>query len=266
MKRYIRLLILPLALALISTACKSGTPTATTPPSKTPAPPAGSAEAKKSPTPVAPVPAKPATPPQATSTTMIKVTPMPTPKPPQPTTATASAAPATTAASKPIIVIKTGLGTIEVELDPVNAPVTTRNFLSYVAKRHFDGTIFHRVIANFMIQGGGFTADMAQKPTGAGIVNESGNGLPNKRGTIVMARTSVPDSATAQFFVNVQDNPGLDGKPGRPGYAVFGKVVAGMDVVDKIRAVPTRSIPVPNGQPMGDVPVQTVLIESITQK
>jgi cyclophilin family peptidyl-prolyl cis-trans isomerase len=266
MKRLVQTLIFPLALAAIAAACKSGTPTATTPPSKTPALPASSAEAKKNATPVAPVPTKPATPPQATTTPIVKVTPMPTSKPPQPTTATAPAAPTTAAASKPVVVIKTSLGTIEVELDPVNAPVTTRNFLSYVAKRHFDGTIFHRVIANFMIQGGGYTADMDEKRTGAGIVNESNNGLPNKRGTIVMARTPLPDSATAQFFINVQDNPGLDGKPGRPGYAVFGKVVAGMDVVDKIRAVPTRSVTAPNGQPMGDVPVQTVTIESVTQK
>ncbi|MBL0943437.1 MAG: peptidyl-prolyl cis-trans isomerase [Hydrogenophaga sp.] len=142
--------------------------------------------------------------------------------------------------AKPRVKLSTSLGDIVVELDAAKAPKTVENFLQYVEEKHYDGTVFHRVIGNFMIQGGGFTADMQQKPTRAPVPLEAGNGLKNDRGTIAMARTSNPNSATSQFFINVVDNAGLNApSPDGYGYTVFGKVVAGMDVVDKIRAVPT---------------------------
>ncbi len=136
--------------------------------------------------------------------------------------------------------LDTSLGTIVLELDREKAPKTVDNFLQYVKAGHYDGTIFHRVIADFMVQGGGMKPDMSEKPTRPPIPLESRNGLSNVRGTVAMARTMVPDSATAQFFINVKDNAFLDQANSRDGngYAVFGKVVAGMDVVDKIRAVP----------------------------
>jgi peptidyl-prolyl cis-trans isomerase A (cyclophilin A) len=136
--------------------------------------------------------------------------------------------------------LATSLGDIVVELDREKAPQTVDNFVSYVKAGHYDGTIFHRVIENFMIQGGGMRPDMSEKPTRPPIPLESRNGLSNVRGTVAMARTMDPNSATAQFFINVKDNPFLDQPNSRDGngYAVFGKVVAGMDVVDKIRAVP----------------------------
>jgi peptidyl-prolyl cis-trans isomerase A (cyclophilin A) len=136
--------------------------------------------------------------------------------------------------------LSTSLGDIVVELDREKAPKTVDNFLQYVKAGHYDGTVFHRVIENFMIQGGGMKPDMSEKPTRAPIPLESRSGLTNVRGTISMARTMVPDSATAQFFINVKDNPFLDQANARDGngYAVFGKVVSGMDVVDKIKAVP----------------------------
>jgi peptidyl-prolyl cis-trans isomerase A (cyclophilin A) len=153
--------------------------------------------------------------------------------------------------------LETSAGDIVLELDAGRAPKTVANFLEYVKAGHYDGTIFHRVIPNFMIQGGGFTPDMAQKPTRSPIPLESRNGLANARGTVAMARTMVPDSASSQFFVNVVDNPFLDAANARDGhgYAVFGKVVQGMDVVDKIRAVPTA-----NRGPHQNVPVEPVLI------
>ena len=155
--------------------------------------------------------------------------------------------------------METSLGTIELELDPDKAPVTVENFVKYAKKGHYDGTIFHRVISDFMIQGGGYTPDLKEKATDDPIRNESQNGLRNERGTIAMARTGDPDSATAQFFINVEDNSGrLGPPPGSAGYAVFGKVTKGMDVVDKIRAVPTGS---KNG--MGNVPETPVLIKSV---
>jgi len=171
---------------------------------------------------------------------------------------------ATACKSQSVVVIKTNLGSIEVELDPAKAPITTRNFLSYVQKGHYSGAIFHRVISNFMIQGGGLTPDLREKTKDLDppIKNESGNGLLNQRGTIAMARTQALDSATCQFYINVVDNPALD----KMRYAVFGKVIAGMDVVDKIRVVPTRTVTLPVGPPMANVPVETVLIESITLK
>jgi peptidyl-prolyl cis-trans isomerase A (cyclophilin A) len=142
-------------------------------------------------------------------------------------------------ATPPRVRLSTTLGDIELELDAAKAPVTVANFIRYVEDGHYDGTVFHRAIDGFMIQGGGYTADLRQKPTRAPIRLEADNGLRNMRGTIAMARTSDPHSATAQFFINVVDNPGLDApRPDGHGYAVFGKVIAGMDVVDKIRAVP----------------------------
>ncbi len=156
------------------------------------------------------------------------------------------------------IIIETSLGKIEAELDGEKAPITVKNFVSYIKKKHFDGTIFHRVIPGFMIQGGGMTPDMEEKPTDAPIKNEHSNGLKNVRGTLSMARTSDPDSATSQFFISVNDNDSLDMGDG---YAVFGKVTKGMDVADKIVAVPTVS---KGGH--DDVPAEPVVIKSIKIK
>ena len=163
------------------------------------------------------------------------------------------------AAAGPVVVMKTSLGEIRIELDREKAPASVENFLAYVGQKHYDGTIFHRVIDGFMIQGGGFTADMVKKPTGPPVKNEAQNGLRNVRGSIAMARTADPNSATCQFFINVADNPGLDyPKPDGHGYTVFGRVTAGMDVVDKIKAVATGE----KGG-MRDVPVTPVVIESV---
>ena len=159
----------------------------------------------------------------------------------------------------PRVLLSTSLGDITLELDGVKAPLSTENFLEYVTSGHFDGTIFHRVIPGFMIQGGGFTADMHQKETNPSIVNEADNGLKNSRGTIAMARTSEPHSASSQFFVNLADNGFLDhtSKDSRGwGYAVFGKVVEGLDVVDEIAQVATGT----HG-PHSDVPRVPVVIE-----
>ena len=164
--------------------------------------------------------------------------------------------------SGPVVVLESSMGDIEIQLDPEKAPITVKNFLSYVDKQHYDGTIFHRVIDGFMIQGGGMTPDLREKPTGSGIQNEGQNGLKNLRGTIAMARTGDPNSATAQFFINVVDNSALDyPQPDGHGYAVFGKVTSGMDVVDKIKAVPTAD---EGGH--SNVPVEDVLIKSIRLK
>ena len=167
-------------------------------------------------------------------------------------------APANLAAQdKLVMVIETSMGDITVELNRARAPKSVDNILSYVNDGFYDGTIFHRVISNFMIQGGGFTPDMAKKTTRDPIQNEAGNGLKNRRGTLAMARTAEIQSATAQFFINVQDNSFLDHKGNSSsdfGYAVFGKVTDGMDVVDKIRNVKTGD---------GDVPTETVLIKTI---
>jgi peptidyl-prolyl cis-trans isomerase A (cyclophilin A) len=148
--------------------------------------------------------------------------------------------PAATKSADPIVVLKTSMGTITIQLDAKHAPLSTANFLSYVDAKFYDGTIFHRIIPDFMVQGGGFTADMTEKPTQAPIHNESTNGLKNLRGTIAMARTSDPDSATAQFYLNLVDNPALD-PAGAPGYAVFGKIIGGLDVIDKMAHVPTTT-------------------------
>jgi peptidyl-prolyl cis-trans isomerase B (cyclophilin B) len=161
----------------------------------------------------------------------------------------------------PQVVMETSMGTVKIELFKDKAPISTRNFLSYVKEAYYDGTIFHRVIKGFMVQGGGMDVDMNQKKTKFAIKNEATNGLKNTRGTLAMARTSVVDSATSQFFINVVDNAFLDhtGKtPDRFGYAVFAQVVEGMDVVDAIREVKTG-----NKGGHQDVPVEPVFINSI---
>jgi cyclophilin family peptidyl-prolyl cis-trans isomerase len=176
------------------------------------------------------------------------------------------------AEDKPVVVIETSMGNIKVELNAERAPITVKNFLEYVDDKHYDNTIFHRVIDGFMIQGGGFKPGLAdasneqdvvsrQKKTRAPIRNEARNGLSNVEGTIAMARTNNPDSATAQFYINVADNSGkLDPSGGSAGYAVFGKVIDGMDVVKKIKGVRTKAI---LGGAMRDVPAEDVLIKSI---
>lgn len=176
-------------------------------------------------------------------------------------------------AANPVVTIKTNKGTIKIELFEKDAPVTVKNFLKYVEDKHYDGTIFHRVIPDFMIQGGGFTkeftdaktpaaAKKAEKEVRAPIKNESTNGLSNKKGTIAMARTGEPDSATAQFYINVKDNAGLDRAKARDkvGYCVFGKVIEGMDVVEKIRNVKTKTL---IEDIFEDVPADPVIIESV---
>ncbi|HET7925772.1 MAG TPA: peptidylprolyl isomerase [Rhodanobacteraceae bacterium] len=162
------------------------------------------------------------------------------------------------------MLIKTSLGDMTVELYPDKAPKTVENFLAYVNAKFYDGTIFHRVIDNFMIQGGGFTPELRQKATRPAIPNEAKNGLSNSRGTLAMARTGDPNSATAQFFINVVDNPRLDftseANGSTWGYCVFGKVISGLDVVDKIKAVPTGA----QGPFKSDVPTTPVVIEKIS--
>lgn len=161
----------------------------------------------------------------------------------------------------PQVTITTNVGTINVRLFRDKAPVTVENFLSYVDAGFYDGTIFHRVIPNFMIQGGGMTPDMQEKPTGAPIVNESKNRLHNVRGTLAMARTSDPDSATAQFFINQRTNLRLDWQPGAEGYTVFGEVVDGMSTVDYITSSPVQQL-----GPHANVPVEPVIITKIERK
>jgi cyclophilin family peptidyl-prolyl cis-trans isomerase len=177
------------------------------------------------------------------------------------TPAAEPAAEAPAASSNPRVALRTSLGDIVVELDQAKAPKSTENFLQYVQDGHYSGTVFHRVIDNFMVQGGGFTADLKQKPTRPPVQNEANNGLSNVRGSVAMARTNDPHSATSQFFFNVVDNPRLDfvsEQNGLWGYAVFGMVVEGMDVVDRIRALETG----PQGPLPRDVPVTPVVIES----
>jgi peptidyl-prolyl cis-trans isomerase A (cyclophilin A) len=143
-------------------------------------------------------------------------------------------------AADPVVVLKTSLGTIEIQLNPTKAPVTTANFLAYVDKKFYDGTIFHRVVRGFVAQGGGMTADGTEKQTNAPIINEASNGLHNVRGTISMARTNDPNSATSQFFLNFVDNSAGKLDPGGfspEGYAVFGKIIKGLDVLDKMEAL-----------------------------
>jgi peptidyl-prolyl cis-trans isomerase B (cyclophilin B) len=168
----------------------------------------------------------------------------------------------TAAAANPQVEVRTNMGTIVLELFPENAPVTVQNFLQYVKDGHYNGTIFHRVIPGFMIQGGGYTRQFDEKPTRAAIKNEAGNGLRNGIGMVSMARTGDPHSATAQFFINVAENPSLDFRAPTAegyGYTPFGKVIKGMDVVERIVKVPTG----PGKPPHSDVPLKPVVIERI---
>ena len=189
----------------------------------------------------------------------VKPAPKATTKAPAKTTEKSAAA----KAAAPKVLLKTSMGDITVELYPDKAPKSVENFLTYAKSGFYDGTIFHRVIATFMIQGGGFTNNDLQRPkqTRASIVNESKNGLSNLQGTLAMARTHDPNSATAQFFINTVDNPRLDyTDDASPGYCVFGKVVSGLDVVAKIKAVPTGA----QGPFRSDVPTTPVVIEKAT--
>jgi cyclophilin family peptidyl-prolyl cis-trans isomerase len=173
----------------------------------------------------------------------------------------AFALPAQAADKNPVVVMETSMGTIKIELYADKAPTTVKNFLDYVEDKFYDGTTFHRVIPTFMIQGGGFEPGLKQKKTKDPIKNESTNNLSNERGTIAMARTGVPDSATSQFFINVKDNSDLDRAKAadKVGYCVFGRVIEGMDVVDKIKAVKTKTA----DQGFRDVPVEDVVIKSV---
>jgi len=165
----------------------------------------------------------------------------------------------------PVVEVVTNHGTFVIALDSQRAPKSVENFLAYVDAKHYDGTIFHRVISNFMIQGGGYDQNLEKRPTRAAIQNEADNGLKNSRGTVAMARTNDPHSATAQFFVNVTDNAFLDhqGKDAQGwGYAVFGRVTEGMDVVDKIKAVKTGAM----GPFSKDAPEDLVIIKSVRRR
>lgn len=166
--------------------------------------------------------------------------------------------------SNPVIIMETSMGSVEIELNQEKAPETVKNFLSYVNAKFYDGTIFHRVINGFMIQGGGYEEGMKEKKTKAPIKNEAGNGLTNDIGTIAMARTSDPHSATAQFFINVSNNTSLNHTSPTPsgyGYAVFGKVINGMHVINRIKTVKTGYL---SGH--SDVPMDTVIIKSVKLK
>lgn len=198
-----------------------------------------------------------------------------TPEKEQPASSASAPEPETADLSADRVRLETREGPIVIALNREKAPVTVANFLSYVSKGHYDGTVFHRVIGGFMIQGGGFVPEgsrLTEKPTAAPIRNEARNGLKNRRGTIAMARTADPDSATAQFFINLKDNLGLDyPNPDRHGYAVFGEVVEGMDVVDRIAGVATGSRPLAMIHPAtgqlttseaGDVPLKDLVIRS----
>ena len=167
------------------------------------------------------------------------------------------------AEQNPIVEMVTSSGTIKIELFPEQAPITVSNFLAYVDSGFYNGTVFHRVIRNFMIQGGGFDAELNRKPTRPPIANEAANGLRNTRGTIAMARTMVPDSATSQFFINTSNNASLDYRNNTPqgiGYCVFGRVVAGEDVVDAIQSTRTGT-----SRGMQDVPLAPIVIETVTR-
>jgi len=168
---------------------------------------------------------------------------------------------ADSAANNPRVVIKTNEGDITLQLFADKAPITVANFLDYADSGFYKGTIFHRIIPNFMIQGGGFTPDMKEKETREPIANESKNRLHNTRGTIAMARTSDPDSATSQFFINQRTNLRLDWAPGNEGYTVFGEVIQGMDIVDFIATTPTKT-----AGGMGNVPQQAIIITDILRQ
>ena len=171
-----------------------------------------------------------------------------------------TANPASNPPASPRVLIETSMGSFTLELDRKKAPETVSNFLAYVDMGFYDGTLFHRVIPGFVIQGGGFGSGMKKRKTGAPVVNESANGNKNSRGTISMARTRDPDSATSQFFINLRDNLNLDAQANQPGYTVFGRVIESMDVIDNIAAVPTKTV----GQ-YRDIPVKDVLILSAKQ-
>ena len=168
------------------------------------------------------------------------------------------------------VIMDTSMGKIEIKLNLKKAPISSENFLKYVDSKHYDGTIYHRVIDGFMIQGGGFTADLKEKSTREPIKNEAGNGLSNKTGTIAMARTNIVDSATSQFFINVKDNTQLDHTSEDPrgfGYAVFGEVTSGMDVVNKIKGVATGDRQIEGqSEPFQNVPKETITIKSVRRK
>ncbi len=206
----------------------------------------------------------------ASAATAVAQTPTPVPTPaPSAEAAPAPAAPLVAVEKEPAavvaprVLIRTSVGDITVELEAAKAPKSVENFLQYVRDKFYDGTVFHRVIDNFMVQGGGFGPDLNQKATRAPIANEADNGLSNLRGTLAMARTNDPNSATAQFFINVVDNNRLDFVSAENGftwgYAVFGKVVSGMEVVDQIKATPTGA----GGPFPRDVPVTPIVINSI---
>jgi cyclophilin family peptidyl-prolyl cis-trans isomerase len=169
------------------------------------------------------------------------------------------AAPAQPAAKLPQVRVKTTMGSFVIELNPERAPLSVANFLEYVRAGHYNGTIFHRVVANFVAQGGGYDTQYVEKPTRPAVPNESGNGLSNLRGTVGMARAASPHSSNAQFYVNLVDNPSLDPQPTRWGYAVFGRVVEGMSVLDDIGNVPTGAA----GPLKEYVPAKQVVIQSI---
>ena len=162
----------------------------------------------------------------------------------------------------PQVTFETTEGKIVLELDYQKAPITVRNFLELIDKQFYDNTIFHRVISDFMIQGGGFNRDLDKKESSKTIPNESGNGIPNLRGTIAMARLSQPHTAGSQFFINVVDNRALNPSPSNWGYAVFGYVIDGMDIVDKISKIPTGS----NGQFKSDVPIVPIIMTKVYWK
>ena len=173
------------------------------------------------------------------------------------TSAQDAASPAVSAAATRVR-FETSRGAFTVELDPARAPLSTANLLQYVREHHYDGTIFHRVIGNFVVQGGGYLPDGTERPTRPPVVNESGNGLSNRRGTVAMARTGDPHSATSQFYVNLADNLALDPGPARWGYAVIGRVVEGMDVIDRIASAPTGE----QGPFTEDAPLEPIMIQS----
>jgi cyclophilin family peptidyl-prolyl cis-trans isomerase len=167
-----------------------------------------------------------------------------------------SACDAALKSASPKVKLTTSMGAIVIELEKEKAPISTQNFVKYVDSGHYNGTVFHRVIDNFMVQGGGFTKDMQQKPTQPPIKNEGSNGLKNEPYTLAMARTAAPDSATSQFFINSKANEFLNASPGNAGYAVFGKVVEGKDVVDKIRKVSVKPSPYSEATPLEPVVIE----------
>jgi peptidyl-prolyl cis-trans isomerase B (cyclophilin B) len=166
------------------------------------------------------------------------------------------------APTNPVVILKTSHGEVTLELFMKEAPKTTLNFLAYAREKHYEGTIFHRVMPNFMIQGGNLDEKLQARPTRAPIVNEASNGLSNKRGTVAMARTSDPNSATDQFFINLKDNTFLDKERDRArvGYAVFGQVIGGIEVVDKIAGVKTAATAVSEGQPLSNVVIKSAVV------